>query len=90
MKTKKVTLHSLMILGSKERKSLSGAIKCSKATSLKFWSAISDKIKKDSIDPAFIVSHATPAQLHKKGGEDRAVWSAWLVESIICKYYKSL
>lgn len=90
MKSSKISLHSLMILGSKERKSLSGAIKCSKATSAKFWSAVSNKVKKDAIDPAWIVSQATDNQLNRKNGDKREIWSAWLVETIISKYYNSL
>jgi hypothetical protein len=85
-----VSLHSLMILGSKERKSLSGAIKTSKATSTAFWNRINDKIKRDQVDPAWIVEHATDKQRNDKQGNKREHWSAWLVEQIVANHYKSL
>ena len=85
-----VSLHSLMIQGSKERKSLSGAIKTSKATSTAFWNRINDKIKRDQVDPAWVVEHATDKQLHKKSGDKREIWSAWLVETIVSNHYLSL
>ena len=85
-----VSLHSLMIQGSKERKSLSGAIKTSKATSTAFWNRINDKIKRDQVTPAWIVEHATDKQLHRKNGDDRLIWSAWHVELVVCNYYNKL
>ena len=84
-----------MIEGSRERKSLSGAIKCSKTTSTKFWNAISDKIKKNDVDPAWVIAHANEKQLStfNRAGETtgkRENWSAWLVERVIVGYYNSL
>lgn len=84
------SLHNLMIQGSRERKSLSGAIKTSKATSTAFWNAINSKIKRDQVDPAWIVEHATDKQRNDKQGNKRGHWSAWLVEQIIANHYKSL
>ena len=90
-----ISIHKLMIEGSKERKSLSGAIKCSKSTSTRFWNAINDKIKRDQVTPAWVIEHATDKQLStfNRAGEltgKREIWSAWLVERIVATYYQSL
>lgn len=87
-------LFKLQITGSKERKSLSGALKCSQVTSIDFWKEVK-KIIKDKIDPAWIVSKADEKQLNRfsRKGENlgkREIWSAWLVETIIRKYAQTL
>lgn len=89
-----VSLYKLQIEGSKERKSLSGALKCSKATSVNFWKAIAKKIKSSEVDPAWIVKNASEKQLHrtKKTGEveKRENWSAFLVETIVRKKFEQM
>jgi len=89
-----------MIEGSKERKSLSGAIKTSKANSTKFWNAVNDKIKKNDVTPAWIVKRATDNEkyLLNKDREfklneakekiDRVNWSAWGIEKIVRRTYQ--
>jgi hypothetical protein len=91
-KNEKMSLYKLQIQGSKERKSLSGAIKCSLATSNEFWNAVFKikKMKKTDITPKFIIDNATEKQLNpmKKSGETykREVWSAWMIEMIVRKF----
>ena len=88
-----VSLHKLMIEGSKERKSLSGAIKTSQSTSINFWKQVSDKIKNTEVTPKWIAETGSPIlkRTDKKTAEisDRSVWSAWLVEKIVVAWYNS-
>lgn len=93
-KSNSVSLYKLQVTGSKDRKSLSGALKCSKATSVEFWKEVGKKIKVAEITPAWITGKATDKQLNrlKKDGttEKREVWSAWMVETIIRQYVQTL
>jgi hypothetical protein len=84
-------LFGLQLKGSKERKSLSGAIKSSFATSNEFWAEVLkvSKMKKADFDPKFIVSIAAAKDLKavKKGVLiEKTVWSAWSVENIVRRY----
>jgi hypothetical protein len=93
-KNNSVNLYKLQVTGSKERKSLSGALKCSKVTSVEFWKEVGKKVKIAEITPAWITGKATEKQLNKvkKDGtvEKRAIWSAWMVETIIRQYVQTL
>lgn len=94
MKTNEISLYKLQVTGSRERKTLSGALKCSKATSIEFWKKVSKKIKPAEVDPAWIIKNATEKQLNrtKKTGEVVKVekWSAFAVETIIRKKFEAM
>lgn len=90
-----------MIEGSRERKSLSGAIKVAKLNTPgnnKFWNAIADHVKKNDVDPKFVINHATEKEkfLLNKDREfkkndkneriEREKWSAWMIQKIIRRY----
>lgn len=96
MKTSKNSLHSHMVGASRERKSLSGAIKVSKIdnpANRAFWREVADMctLTKADVDPKFIIDNASEKELGKfdKAGlrtGDRAIWSAWTVMAIVRRY----
>lgn len=96
MKTSKNFLHAHMVQASRERKSLSGAIKVSKidtSGNRAFWKDVHIMcgLTKSDVDPKFITEHADEKQLGKynRAGErtgDRLIWSEWTVKQIVRKY----
>jgi len=90
-----------MIEGSRERKSLSGAIKVAKLNTPgnnKFWNEISEYLKKNDVDPKFVIEHASDKEKYsltkarefklsdKKEKIAREKWSAWQVQQIVRRY----
>lgn len=81
-------LHAAMIAGSRDRKTLSGAIKGSKMNSM-FWKLIDPVLKKSEVDPDWIVKNGGEL-LKRKNGDPKTAWSVWAVEKVIVKWINNL
>lgn len=91
-------LHNSRIKASKERKSLSGAIKTAKMNmpgNNEFWKLVAPHVKKQDVDPKWITDHATKEK-HlnsiKKTGDvvKREKFTAWGIQEVIKDYIKTL
>jgi len=91
MTTVKNSLHKSMVGASRQKKSLSGAIKVAMITNsdnTDFWREVNQLcgLKKTDVTPAFIVSHANEKQLNTRKGTAREIWSDWMVKQIVRAY----
>lgn len=98
-------LHNSRIKASKERKSLSGAIKTAKMNmpgNNEFWKLVAPYVKKNDVDPKWITEHATEKQLNvtnkdrnlKKDENGKLIprekFTAWGIQEIIKNHIKTL